>query len=174
MTYFTKLKTTVPLSESEIKDSLTAYGDGRIEFFKISSNVEQQMLSIIPEKYQQYFTGSTMKIKGPYIPPHTDSYRKVGINFYIKTDKATTKFFEKRSENITTTQVKGQAEGYVFNELDLILKDTFVSNDNEIWILDITKIHAVSNPSGTERIAYSLSSNVLSYDQTVKILKNLI
>ncbi len=174
MTYFTKLKTTVPLSESEIKDSLTAYGDGRIEFFKISSNVEQQMLSIIPEKCQQYFTGSTMKIKGPYIPPHTDSYRKVGINFYIKTDNATTKFFEKRSENIATTQVKGQAEGYVFNELDLILKDTFVANDTEIWILDITKIHAVSNPAGTERIAYSLSSNVVSYDQTVKILKNLI
>lgn len=174
MTYFTKLKTTVPLSESEVKDSLTAYGDGRIEFFKISNNVEQQMLSIIPEKYRGYFTGSTMKINGPYIPPHTDSYRKVGINFYIKTDNATTKFFEKRSENIATTQVKGQVEGHVFNELDLILKDTFVSNDNEIWILDITKIHAVSNPNGTERIAYSLSSNVLSYDQTVKILKDLI
>jgi hypothetical protein len=174
MTYFTKLKTSVPLSESEIKDSLTAYGDGRIEFFKISSNVEQQMLSIIPVKYQNYFTGSTMKIKGSYIPPHTDSYRKVGINFYIKTDNATTKFFEKRSENIATTQVKGQSEGHVFNEPDLILKDTFVSNDNEVWILDVSKIHSVNNPSGTERIAYSLSSHVLSYEQTVKILKDLI
>jgi hypothetical protein len=174
MTYFTKLKTVVPLSESEIKDSLTAYGDGRIEFFKISNIVEQQMLSIIPEAYRKYFTGSTMKITGPYIPPHTDSYRKVGINFYIKTDNATTKFFEKRSENIPTTQVKGQSEGYVFNELDLIHKDTFVSADGDIWILDISKIHAVNNPSGTERIAYSLSSNVLSYDQTVEILKDLI
>jgi len=174
MTYFTKLKTSVPLSESEIKDSLTAYGDGRIEFFKISSNVEQQMLSIIPVKYQNYFTGSTMKIKGSYIPPHTDSYRKVGINFYIKTDNATTRFFEKRSENIATTQVKGQSEGHVFNEPDLLLKDTFVSNDNEVWILDVSKIHSVNNPSGTERIAYSLSSHVLSYEQTVKILKDLI
>jgi hypothetical protein len=174
MTYFTKLKTTVPLSEAEIKDSLTAYGDGRIEFFKISSNVEQQMLSIIPEDYRKYFAGSTMKINGPYIPPHTDSYRKVGINFYIKTDSAITRFFEKRSEDIVTTQVKGQAEGYVFREIDLQLKDTFVSKDSEIWILDVSKIHSVINPNATERIAYSLSSNVLSYDQTVKILKHLI
>ena len=55
-------------------------------------------------------------------------------------------------------QVEGQAEGYVFNEPDLILKDTFVSNDNEVWILDVSKIHSVNNPNGTERIAYSLSN----------------
>lgn len=132
------------------------------------------MLTIIPTEYRKYFTGSTMKINGPYIPPHTDSYRKVGINFYIKTDNAITRFFEKRSDNIETTQVKGQSEGYVFREIDLELKDTFVANDNEVWILDVSNIHSVINPNGTERIAYSLSSNVLSYEQTVNILKDLV
>ena len=42
MTYFTKLKTTVPLSESEIKDSLTAYGDGRIEFLKFQATLNSK------------------------------------------------------------------------------------------------------------------------------------
>jgi hypothetical protein len=174
MTYFTKLKTTIPLSTSDVTDSLTTYGKGSIEFLKISSKVEHEMLSIIPEEYRKYFTGSTMKIINTYIPPHTDSYRKVGINFYIKTDSGITNFFDKKSDDILCEKVSGQTTGRVFKEVDLIPKGSFISKDGEIWILDVSNIHSVINPNGTDRIAYTLSSNVLSYDQTVKILKDLI
>jgi hypothetical protein len=173
---FVKLTTPNELHDIAFGESIVYYGVHRsIEFFKISNDIEQRLLEIIPIDYRHHFKGSIFSINNPYIRPHTDSDRKVGINFYIKCNNAITKFFkEKESARRIYEQVVGQTNGAVYKEYDLISTGTFISAPGEIWILDVSKIHSVISPTNEDRIAYTLSSNELSYSDTLEILKDLV
>ncbi len=171
---FIKLKSNFDILDAKYGSSIVAYGKGSIEFFQIQETLEQQLLSLIPENSRTHFKGSIMRITDTFIRPHTDSDRKVGINFYIKAENAITTFFEKKESTTESEKVKGQTNGFVFNQSDLIPGRKFIAKPGDIWILDVSKIHSVINPSGQERIAYSLSSNVLSYEETVELLKDYI
>jgi hypothetical protein len=173
---FVKLKVPTDLIDFTYGDSIVYYGESHsIEFFKISDTIETKLLEIIPKDYRQYFKGSVFSINNNYIKPHTDSERKVGINFYIKCTNAITKFFkQKEGVIITTEQVIGQTNGVVYKESELTSIGSFIALPKDIWILDVSKIHSVINPIGDERIAYTLSSNELSYEDTLEILKDLI
>jgi hypothetical protein len=173
---FVKLTTPSRITDIAFGESIVYYGFHRsIEFFKISNLIEQQLLEIIPVEYRHYFKGSIFSINNSYIRPHTDSDRKVGINFYVKCNNAITKFFEER-EGVTRVheQVIGQTNGVVYKEYDLVSTGMFIAAPGEIWILDVSKIHSVINLTGDERIAYTLSSNELSYSDTLEILKDLV
>jgi len=173
---FVKLTTPTNITDIDFGESITYYGVNRsIEFFKISNIIEQQLLEIIPIDYRHHFKGSIFSINTAYIRPHTDSDRKVGINFYIKSNNAITKFFNiKAGAKILHEQVIGQTNGVVYKEVDLVSAGTFIAKPGEIWILDVSKTHSVINPSNEDRIAYSLSSNTLSYEDTLEILKGLV
>lgn len=173
---FVKLTTPNEIKDIEFGESLVYYGVHRsIEFFKISNLIEQKLLDIIPIEYRHYFKGSVFSINNPYIRPHTDSDRKVGINFYVKCNNAITKFFkEKEGVEQTREQVVGQTNGVVYSEYKLTSMGTFIAAPGEIWILDVSKIHSVISPTSEDRVAYTLSSNDLSYEDTLEILKDLI
>jgi hypothetical protein len=168
---FIKLKTVLNLPAPEFKNNLIFYGDQKsIGFFKIDPIIESQLLQIIPDEYRHYFSASIMQITTAYIRPHTDSDRKVGINFYVKTEKAITKFFNKIATTSEVEKVPGQTNGFVYQESELSSAGSFVAIQGDIWVLDVSKIHSVVNPTNSERIAYTLSSNSLSYTDTVKLL----
>lgn len=173
---FVKLTTTNKMMDISFEESIRYHGVNRsIEFFKISDVIEQHLLEIIPVNYRQYFKGSFFSINTSYIRPHTDSDRKVGINFYIKGNNAITKFFNiKQGATILHEQVVGQTNGVVYQEYDLVSNGVFKAIPGEIWILDVSQIHSVINASGEDRVAYTLSSNILSYNDTLEILKDLV
>jgi hypothetical protein len=173
---FVKLTTPNEIKDIAFEESIVYYGVQRsIEFFKISNFIEQKLLDIIPIEYRHYFKGSVFSINNPYIRPHTDSDRKVGINFYVKCNNAITKFFkEKEGVEQLYEQVVGQTNGVVYKEYNLESTGTFIAAPGEIWILDVSKIHSVINPTREDRIAYTLSSNELTYSDTLEILKDLV
>jgi hypothetical protein len=162
--------------DTSFEESIRYHGINRsIEFFKISNDIEQRLLAIIPVNYRQYFTGSFFSINNSYIRPHTDSDRKVGINFYVQGNNAITKFFNiKEDATVLPEQVFGQTNGSVYQEYDLVSTGIFTATPGEIWILDVSQIHSVINASGEDRVAYTLSSNILSYKDTLDILKDLV
>jgi hypothetical protein len=173
---FVKLTTPNKMMDISFEESIRYHGVNRsIEFFNISSIIEHNLLEIIPIIYRQYFKGSFFSINTSYIRPHTDSDRKVGINFYVKGNNAITKFFNiKENATVIHEQVFGQTNGAVYQEYNLVSTGVFKAAPGEIWILDVSKIHSVINASGEDRVAYTLSSNILSYDDTLEILKDLV
>ena len=173
---FVKLTTTNKIMDISFEESIRYHGVNRsIEFFKIPSDIENTLLEIIPVNYRQYFNGSFFSINTSYIRPHTDSDRKVGINFYVKGNNAITKFFNiKENATVLHEQVVGQTNGVVYQEYNLVSTGVFKASPGEVWILDVSKIHSVINAAGEDRVAYTLSSNVLSYNDTREILKDLV
>jgi hypothetical protein len=172
---FVKLKIKTDISECLYGDEMVHYGVNRsIEFFKIQESMDARLFEIVPEKYKKYFYTSIMRINEQYIRPHTDSDRKVGINFYIKPASAITLFYNRKENSPDAEKVIGQTNGAVYNESNLILNKKFIAETGDIWILDITQIHSVVCLKKEKRVAYNLSSNVLSYDDTLEILKHLI
>jgi hypothetical protein len=172
------VKLTVPnkIMDISFEESIRYHGVNRsIEFFNISNVIEQTLLEIIPMEYRKYFKGSFFSINTSYIRPHTDSDRKVGVNFYVKGNNAITKFFNiKEGATVVHEQVFGQTNGSVYQESNLVSTGIFKATPGEVWILDVSQIHSVINSSGEDRVAYTLSSNILSYSDTLEILKDLV
>lgn len=175
MTPFKKLKIKIDITEPIFGNPLYAFGKNQsIEFFKVPIIIETYLLNIIPDQYKECFKSSIMKINTKQVRPHTDSDRIVGINFYIKSANASTMFFNKKEHTYEGEKVVGQTNGSVYNHSDLIFTDMFSSVDGDIWILDVTKVHSVFVVEESPRIAYTLSSNILSYCNTLKILNHLL
>jgi hypothetical protein len=172
---FTKLKIKTNIVDCYYGAEDSAYGDHRsIEFFKISNTLEDQLFNIIPIEYRKYFFCTIMKINANYIRPHTDSDRTVGINFYVDPGNAMTVFYNKKEDTADIMKVVGQTNGSVYNENDVIPFATFKAEIGDIWILDVTQIHGVYSLSNKQRIAYNISSNTLSYSDTLEILNHLL
>jgi hypothetical protein len=172
---FTKLKIKTDIVDCHYGAEDSAYGDDKsIEFFKIPKLIEDQLFAIIPIEYRKHFFCSIMRINANYIRPHTDSDRKVGINFYIEPGNAMTVFYNKKENTADNMKVVGQTNGSVYNESDLIPHKTFKAEVGSIWILDVTQIHGVYSLSNTQRIAYNISSNILNYNDTLEILNHLL
>lgn len=175
MSPFQKINLSYNIDQIEYSDELYSYGNGNIKFFKISQYLEDLLFSLIPNNYQNYFKGTCMRINGNYIRPHTDSDRIVAVNFYIKTPKAITTFWKLKEDYVShPVQVKGQTNGHVYEYKDLKLHKTFISNPMDLYVLDVTQIHSVFNPTSQERIAYNLASNSISYKETLEILKDFV
>jgi hypothetical protein len=168
---FVKLDATNKMMDISFDESMIYHGVNRsIEFFKISSIIEQHLLEIIPIDCRKYFKGSFFSINTSYIRPHTDSDRKVGINFYVTGNNAITKFFKiKEDATVLPEKVFGQTNGSVYREHNLVSTGIFKATPGEIWILDVSQIHSVTNIGGKDRVAYTLSSNILSYNDTLEI-----
>lgn len=133
------------------------------------SNIKD-LMQVIPENERKYFNVLIMKINSKIIP-HTDSYIKSTINFYMKTENCITKFYDLRVENPKKRQIKNQKEGFLFDENELIEVENFVAKPNEAWLLDVTKPHAV-HPMGQikERLAITFGTTK-NYEEVYQMLK---
>ncbi len=175
---FIKLKNPFKVDPYIIKDLRISFGKKVNDTFKgiWYSNVEfdnkDQIFNVIPEHSRKYFGISIMEVN-TYIPPHTDSSILVTINFYIKTNGCTTQFFKFKDTNITKTQIENQTNGFLFNPNDLDSTDRFVAQDNDVYLLDVSKPHSVipQSISPVYRTAICLQSRDCNFDDTVKLLQ---
>lgn len=140
-----------------------------IDYKKIWSPEANTIYSVLPERYWNDFHLTIMTINTT-IPPHTDTEIITTINFYIKTDNCKTVFFEPIVENPRTFQIENQTDGYIFVEEDLREIDSFVAKDNEVWVLDVKKIHSVEG-TPTLRKAITLGTRIHNYDAVCEMLK---
>lgn len=111
------------------------------------------------------------EISGPgFLGAHIDHGPKAALNFYISAGTDETIFYKKKTQNIPSIQYPGQLDNNVFRTDDLIEESKFVSNSNEAYLLDVSKIHSVNKITDCTRIfiAYLWYSN--SYEE---ILENL-
>jgi len=148
-----------------------------ISYFKVEGNIFQEVLKVVPERYRKNFAISYMKIND-LVPAHTDNNILTSINFYIKPGNCLTQFYELKYKNIIKKKHPSTIKNYIagdgltFDEKDLNPTKSFIAEENDVWLLDVTKPHAVK-PLGenTERIAITVASLIYDYNLVCKMLK---
>jgi hypothetical protein len=143
-----------------------------VSYFKVDPKLKRELLqTFFHSEYRKYFVPSLMVINNPIIPPHIDNDLNIVINYYIQPNDATTYFWKINEEknNITSYQVMNQQDGKLFQQEELDLLGKFKADKNDLWLLDVSKIHSVEMPSKQEnRIAFCFQSNTLSFSDVIQ------
>jgi hypothetical protein len=167
---FIQLNKNIPLSNYTIKSSLVAYGKS----IGYSTVLEpfNEVFSVIPERYRNKFIVLVMRITGN-VPPHTDYKAVSTINVYLNPDNCITQFYD-LNEEPTNIQTVNNAK--VFQKSQLVPRDSFVAEKDEVWLLDVTKIHEVQSLNETQvplinRVAIVLQTASYSFEQVKEMLK---
>jgi hypothetical protein len=116
-----------------------------IEYFNINHSNTNSLFNVVPNQHRENFCLTLMKIN-TIIPPHTDTGILVTINFYIETDNCITQLYKN----------------------DLEKTKSFVAEQYDAWVLDVSKPHSVSG--GDNRMAFSLATNTYTYDDVCNML----
>ena len=148
MTSYIKLKNKFVIDNFLIQDLTVSYGRKVDDKFKgiwysgVEFENKDSIFNIIPDRFKPYFDINIMEVN-TRIPPHTDSTILATINCYIKTDNCLTQFYKFKNENPTTRQIENQTNGYLFNVEDLETTDSFIAEENDAYLLDVSKPHSV-------------------------------
>ena len=175
---FVKLKDKFKVDPYLIKDLRISFGKKVNDTFKgiwysdVEFENKNQIFNVIPEQYRKHFGISLMEVN-TYIPPHTDSNILITINFYISTNGCVTQFYKFRDVGIDKTQITNQTNGFLFNPKDLDITGNFKAEDEDVYLLDVSKPHAVIPESVTSihRTAICLQSRECGFNDTIKMLQ---
>jgi hypothetical protein len=102
--------------------------------------------------------------------PHKDHDCKCKINFYLRASNAKTVYFSDPSSDGYSFSNTDQHNRYDIKQHRLRKTNSFVAQDDEIYLIDTSKIHAVIMPESLNRIIVSISFN-RTYDEILGILK---
>lgn len=101
---------------------------------------------------------------------HIDHGPLVCLNFYITASEDRTVFFEKKDQNITGEVYPGKEEANVFDIENLNIVGAFVANDNDSYLLNVSKIHCVQKLNDRRRSFINFSWYEHTYEE---VLANL-
>jgi hypothetical protein len=173
---FKKLKNNFIFEDYKITKNQNTYGNLSksnnypLSYDYVETNNVDIFFKVIPKKYQDKFNLLLMTATAN-LPAHTDSDILATINFYINTGEAKTVFYKIISSNPKTSKVAGQSNGNVFEIKDLEIYDSFMANNNEAYVLDITNPHSVEDVKSSDiRIAFVLQTTYFSYDEVCAML----
>lgn len=169
---FHKLKDKFEVPLYVVTDGLKTFTgfDGKgIDYKKIWSPEEEKIYKVLPKKYWKDFHMTVMTINC-MIPPHTDTEIVTTINFYLQTEGCRTIFYDLKTDNPNKFQIKNQTNGFIFDKKDLTEVDSFVAEDFDIWVLDVTKIHSVVGDFNFRK-AITLGTFVHKYEDVIEMLK---
>lgn len=174
---FCKLNVEKQLPLTEPKELLWQFGKKKIgifwgmSYFKIEDQIDQEIRSILPQKYHEYFETSIFKINIPYIPVHIDNEIITSINFYVQTVGAKTHFYKHKDLNVDIEKLPNHSDGCLYKEENMERTDTFIAKPGEIWLLNVKVPHSVRSMTFRKRIAYCLQSRHINYEETKQILQ---
>jgi len=173
--FFSKLNLNVDVNDFKIEKFVTSFklneeGDFKgIVYHTVNNN--DHLFNLIPYEIRPYFVLRHLKINCA-IWPHIDHGPNTSINIYLKTNNCKTTFYSFIDET--------EARTVPLNRNNLKEVDSFIAEDRDIWLLDVSKPHSVEllDNNFTERIAFCLHSrlrfnDVLSYFNTDNTNKNL-
>lgn len=171
---FLKLEYEYSIDSYTEEEEYVAYGEiikdqfKGIRYIKTSIPNIDKILEIIPKEKRKDFTISLMKVSGQ-IPPHTDSWSSTVINFYIKASESVTQFYRTKTNRPNVHQIENQTTGYMFDIKDLDPTVSFTAYSGDVYVLDVTKPHAVWSKQDPDRIAISLSTTY-PFDQVINFI----
>lgn len=127
---------------------------------------------IVPNWALQAMEHTVMTINRE-VPPHIDNAISCVVNIYIETSNCLTQFYQP-SSNASSFRIENQTNGCIYNHRDLEPVDSFVAERGDIYILDVSKPHAVWAQGNGEikRTALCYQIRGLSFDDVVKAIQS--
>jgi len=145
--YFYKLKNKFKINDFSVKDETIYYGIKfgnkvlGLRYCNVDSIEKDTLLSVLPERYRSAPVFLSME-SNSYIPPHTDSMIKATINFYLRPDNCQTNFYSFK-QSTEGFKLSNQTNGSMYNLQDLNLEASFIAQEGDVYLLDVSKPHAV-------------------------------
>jgi hypothetical protein len=171
--YFKKLKNGFEYCEFPQENIFQFYGtEGKgLTYFNVE-NTNNHLFKIIKEPYRKYFRMFALKINTPNVPAHTDSNILTSINFYIHASNCKTSFYKIKNQDYRETKLENQTNGRIYEIKDLDEEDSFVAEDKDIYVLDVTRPHSVINLSSfnQDRLVLCIQSAVVSFEKAFSVL----
>ena len=124
----------------------TSYEAAVASTYEVSSDIKDKILSTIPDKLFELETPKVwfLEVEGlnndvSMIPPHIDSFRVCTINYYLKANGETTKYYNYKPNG----------------SMDEV--SSFCAKTGDCWILDTTIPHSVELIPGKTRSVLGVS-----------------
>ena len=141
-----------------------------ISYYDVDKLINDEILKIIPAEYRQCFKVFLMVINTDILP-HIDSNTLVAINLYLKTSGASVTTFYDVKDNVNSVKkLENQTDGCIFDYENLVEKYKFTAKEDEVWILNVKTPHSVKCERNDLRIAFSIQSSTVSYEQALKLI----
>jgi len=134
--------------------------------FEVDQSCKDYLWNLIPEKHRHQFNMSLMSINRT-IHPHTDSNTRTAINWYLISGGYHTSFCTPKP-GAKSCKLPTQTNGIIYRFEDVHFDERFKSEDGDVYILDVTKLHCVHSSKGP-RVALNLCTN-LSYDEVLGMI----
>jgi hypothetical protein len=143
-------------------------------FYKsIFSPDKDKVYKVVPKKYWPDFDMTLMTINHK-CPPHIDNNIISSINFYIETHNYKTVFYKNKDtiDDSKIWRLDNQTDGCMFNYDVVEETGSFIAQPNDIWLLDVKKIHSVE-PLGEMKIrkAITLATNKHKFEDVCNMMK---
>lgn len=124
-------------------------------------NMSESMKCCIKNKFQSYL----MIINSTYMLPHIDTGIKTVVNYYINPCDGETIFFEHKKNKMCKSNTNN-----LFKEIDLNLMCSFKADKFDIWVLDVTKIHAVRfTDKNCKRTVICFQSDIIKFEEFLNL-----
>lgn len=94
---------------------------------------------------------------------HRDHGTLCCFNWYISTANAVTTFYNVKSD-AKSIRYPGKENSNVYVVKDLIEVDSFIAEKDQMWLLDVSRVHAVHNLDGNERRFITYQFKQTPYD----------
>ncbi len=150
----------------------TPIGFAGIRYSYINLSNSEELLQIVPEEYRDNCTLSVMDLNYR-IPPHTDSGIEAIVNFYIKTSGCITQFYKFKNEDVKTMQIENQTDGFIYDVNDLEETGSFIAEDGDAYLLDVSKPHSVitTKPGLIDRKAICMQFKYTTFEEAKELLE---
>ncbi len=102
---------------------------------------------------------------------HIDHGPLVCLNFYMTANEDKTIFFKKKNDTVSGEIYPGKEDANVFDIKDLDYVGEFVANNNESYLLNVSKIHCVHKVNDSKRTFINFAWCDHTYEE---VLDNLI
>lgn len=174
---FIKIKTNYCVKEF-VQHDMSTFFTQKIDnvdrglFYYNATLSEDDVSTFIPKEYRNGYEVVSM-FANSYLPPHTDSHILSTINIYTQPSNCRTVFYKlKEGNNPTTYKLQHQSNGEIFDINDLEEIDSFVAEEGDVYLMDVTLPHSVIPLTSDEvnRIAIKIQSLSYTYDETVKMI----
>lgn len=138
-------------------------------YYESTQVVTKIVKSLLPENLSKCGEVSFCRIIGGIVP-HKDHDCKSKINIYLRATAGQTIFFDDPGKPGTSFHGDDRHNIYDYKKDNLRVSSRFVARDNDVYLLDTSRIHCVILPPTEYRIIVSISFT----ESYAKIFGNLV
>jgi len=113
-----------------------------------------------------------VEIEGPLEAlPHRDHGLTCALNLYVQSGGCRTQFWEALPTAVPLKYSEEEAQANIFRTGELVQTESFVANDGDTYLLDVSSVHSVNNTPDSFRQFIQISWKTKPFDQVLAMVR---